>query len=113
MRTRGPGCRYVVPEFRYGIRVPTTEPHRPASAYTVELSKHLRDWMDERELSVERLAATMGRSRNYVYDHTNGLRAPDTDLINTVAQLTHTDARSLMMILTGRMGMDTRSHKRP
>jgi len=76
----------------------------------VSLSRHLRDWMTERDLSVERLAAAMGRSRNYVYDHTNGQRAPDTDLINNVARLTGTDARSLMLVLMARMGTDTGSH---
>lgn len=85
--------------------------------------------MTEHDLSVQRLATALGRSRNYVYEHTNGYRAPDTDLLEAVAELTGTDARSLMMIITGRMGVgtdarslreftertgtDTKSHRRP
>lgn len=105
MRTREPNHRSDRPDFRYGIRVPTKEPRQPPSDFTLRLSQHLRDYMDEKDLSVQRLATALGRSRNYVYDHTNGHAAPDTNLLDKVAELTGTDARSLMMILIGRMGI--------
>ena len=84
--------------------MPTSKPHQPVSDFTVGLSGALRDFMKEKGLSVERLAATMGRSGQFVYDHTNGLRPPDTDLLNTVARMTGTDVRSMLLILMGRMG---------
>lgn len=104
MWTRQPVIRSARPDFRYGARVSRSEAYEPISDFSVALSRSLRDYMKERDLSVESLAAQMGRSRQYVYNHTNGLRAPDTNLLSAVARMTGTDARSLMLILLGRMG---------
>lgn len=87
--------------------MPTVQPQQPPSDFSVALSRHLRGYMKEKDFSVERLAAAMGRSRQYVYDHTSGLRPPDTDLLNTVARNTGTDVRSLLLILMGRMGTES------
>lgn len=92
------------------MRVPTTQPHQPPSDFSAAMSRHLRQYMEEHSLTVNRLAAELGRSRVYVYEHTSGLRPPDTDLFNAVARLTGTDVRSLLMILMGRMGTDTKPH---
>jgi transcriptional regulator with XRE-family HTH domain len=80
-----------------------TRPDIPPAAESVALSRHLRDYMTENGLSVEDVAAAMGRSRSFVSDHTNGLRAPDTDMINTVANLTRTSFTRLMLDLVARM----------
>lgn len=61
-------------------------------------SRHLRDYMAQHDLSVERLAAAMGQ------DVSEALRAPDTDLLNTVARLTGTDVRSLVAHLSQLVG---------
>lgn len=79
------------------------ETYEPPSDFSVALSRRLRDYMATKDLSVEKLAARMGRSRQFVYNHTNGLRPPDTDLLNNVARLTGTDVRSLMLLLRGQM----------
>lgn len=104
MWTRQPERRSSGLTFGYGVRV--SQQQQPPSDFSVALSRHLCDYMQEKDLSAARLATAMGRSRQYVYDHTNGQRPPDTDLINTVARLTGTDSRSLMMILMGRMGQE-------
>lgn len=96
--------RSARPDFRYGVRVSRSEAYEPPSDFSIALSRHLRDYMKEKDLTVESLAARMGRSRQYVYNHTNGLRSPDTDLLNTVARMTGTDVRSLLLLLMGRMG---------
>jgi hypothetical protein len=104
MWTRQRVSRSAGPTFRYGIPVSRSEAYEPTSDFSVALSRSLRDYMDEKDLSVERLAKGMGRSRQYVYNHTNGLRPPDTDLLNTVARMTGTDVRSLLLLLMGQMG---------
>lgn len=84
--------------------MPTTKPTQPTSEFSVELSRHLRNYIEETDgLSVRLVAATMGRSINYVYDRTSGLRPPDTDILATVARLAGTDVRALMLNLMGRM----------
>jgi plasmid maintenance system antidote protein VapI len=77
---------------------------RRASDFSVTLSRHLRDYMAEHDLTVEQVATQMGHSPDFVEEHTSGLRSPDTDLLDAVAQLAGTDIRSLMQTLMGRMG---------
>lgn len=84
--------------------VPTTRPAQPTSDFSVELARHLHDYIQEQEhVTVRLVAATMGRSENYVYDRLSGLRPLDTDVLATVANLSHIDARGLLLNLTARM----------
>jgi hypothetical protein len=94
------------PDIRYVVCVATTRPEREPTEFSRELSRHLRDFMEEHEITVEQVAADMGRSRSYVSDHTNGLRAPETDLLNHVANLAHTNVQALMLNLLSRMTHD-------
>ena len=84
--------------------VPTTRPAQPTSDFSVDLAKHLHDYIGEHEeVSVRLVAARMGRSQNYVYDRLSGLRPLDADVLATVAVLSHIDARGLLLTLTARM----------
>jgi transcriptional regulator with XRE-family HTH domain len=68
----------------------------PVSEFSVRFSQHLRDYMREHGVTVEEVAARLGRSPTFVSEHTHGLRDPGTDLINAVARLAGTDPRSLV-----------------
>jgi len=84
--------------------MPTTRPAHPTTDFSVDLSRHLRDYIEEHEqVSVRLVAADMGRSQNYVYDRLSGLRPLDVDVLATVANLSHVDARGLLLTLTARM----------
>jgi transcriptional regulator with XRE-family HTH domain len=71
-------------------------PQLPISDFTVQFSRHLRDYMRNKGITVDDVATRMGRSPTFVSEHTHGLRDPGTDLINAVARLAGTDPRSLV-----------------
>jgi hypothetical protein len=75
-------------------------------AFSVAMSGHLRDYMDEHGLDVDQVAAQLDdppRSASYVRDCVTGVLSPDTDLLNVVARLSGTDVRSLLVTLMSRM----------
>lgn len=88
--------------------MPTTRPAQATTDFSVELAKHLHAYIEEHEgVTVRKVAADMGRSVNYVYDRLSGLRPLDTDVLATVARLSHIDPRGLLLNLTARMVTST------
>lgn len=81
---------------------------RKIQPYSVEFSRHLRDLMAERGLTVEGVAARMGRSPTYVSEHTNGTRAPETDLLDVIAAMAHLSTHALIIEVTNRMALPPR-----
>jgi acetyl-CoA acetyltransferase len=76
-----------------------TRPRAEPTPFSVSFGLALRQYMRDHGITVERVADTAGRSSQYVYDHTTGLRAPDTDLLTAVAVLAHVDVRTLVTTL--------------
>jgi hypothetical protein len=76
------------------------------SAFSVALSGHLSDYMNEHGLDVDQVAAQLHdppRPASWVRDCMTGVLSPDTDLLNVVARLSGTDVRSLVVTLMSRM----------
>lgn len=83
--------------------MPASKPRRPPSPFAVEASVHLRDVMAEHGVREADIAYRLGRSQSYVSEHLSGVRAPDLDVLNTIAGLAGTDVRVLVLDLMGRM----------
>lgn len=59
--------------------------------------------MTERDIPHAAVARVLGTARSYVSEHTNGSRAPDTDLIDAVAALAGLTAHDLVQQVRERM----------
>jgi transcriptional regulator with XRE-family HTH domain len=75
----------------------------PSTDLSRQLSAALRDFMRERDLRLDDVAAVLGRSRAYVAARTNGSRDLSLDIVAAVAQLAHLTPYSLMVEVTARM----------
>lgn len=75
----------------------------PTTDLSRQLSAALRDFMRERELRLDDVAAVLNRSRAYVAARTNGSRDLSLDIVAAVAQLAHLTPHSLMVELSARM----------
>lgn len=76
---------------------------RDASPFSADLSRHLRDFMDEHEIAAHAVAARLDRSPSYVSEHTSGKRPPDSDLLDAVASLAGISTQRLVLDLLARM----------
>ena len=69
---------------------------RPTSEFSRVFSLCLRGFMEERHIESRDVARHLGRSAGYVSEHTSGTRAPDTDLLDAVADLAGIDRKSVV-----------------
>lgn len=68
-----------------------------------DVSEILRDLMAERGIRQSDVAATLGRSQQYVSDRMGGKHALGLDIMQAVAHLAHLTPRALMVELTERL----------
>lgn len=78
---------------------------RGVSPFTAALCQALRAFMDDPKhpITGQAIADRLGRSAGYVSEHTSGRRAPDSDLLDTVAILAGMSTRALVNDLLARM----------
>ena len=73
---------------------------------TSELSRSLgtalRDVMTQHGITLDQVAAVLGRSRGYVSERTTGARELSLDIVVAVARLTHLTEHAVMVEVTER-----------
>jgi transcriptional regulator with XRE-family HTH domain len=75
-------------------------------AFTLALSRALRDYMTDTGVTQEQVAKLLDRSQGYVSHRTTGKQALSTDIIDAVAVLSSTSQRALMTTLVERATRD-------
>ncbi|MCL1871034.1 MAG: hypothetical protein FWF90_11555 [Promicromonosporaceae bacterium] len=81
----------------------TTPQDSRAADFNLELSRALRAFMDDHDITLVAVATYLGRTHGYVSQRTTGQGALPADIIGAVAVLAQLSPRSLMVELTARM----------
>jgi transcriptional regulator with XRE-family HTH domain len=74
------------------------------SDFSVRFSAALQGYMRQHKIRIEDVVSISGRSKGYVSEHTSGKSAPDTDLLDAIADAGDVTTRSLVAEVVRRMG---------
>lgn len=88
------------------MRLPSGHVDKHREPKALRWSRALRDYMVEHDLTVEQVAALLGRSPGYVSHRTTGRAPLSLDIILAVAELSRISEQALVVELTNRVGWE-------